>query len=93
MGSYLEKKCSWEDLSKYEIFQKEFIEKFKTKIDWIHLKNSKNILIKQITNKYITYWKIHTNIYIYENTNKTKRYLFLKNIEYIKIDGSLVRIK
>lgn len=94
---FLEKyfnKLSSIGVSEYQQLSEKFLIKHKYKINWSSiLNNNWYVPILTMKNKYVKYYKIYENIYVYINDYKTKRYLFLKGINYEEIDKYLIVIK
>lgn len=84
-------KINWYWISIKKPLSEKFLITFKYNIFWKWLICANyHIPINKITNESTSYHQIHNNIYIYENSDKNKRYLFLKNMDYEEINSRLI---
>lgn len=88
---YAKHDLHWHHLSACQNLSENFLIKHKHKIHWynVYFFNRK-VTKKKITNGNITYHKLYDNIRLYTDNEKTKRYLFLKNVDYIKVNYFLI---
>lgn len=84
-------KVEWGFICWYQNLSESFIKKFQDKINWYCLiKFNMKIPIRKIKKDNIKCYKIYNHIYVYKDTEKNKRYLFLKNADYIKDQNFLI---